>query len=217
MDTINYAIADDHQLFRKGLRLVLGDDSGLNCIGEAENGLELLALLEKEKIDVVLLDIKMPEMDGTEATKQIRAKGYDTKILILTMHDDESFIIHLMEAGANGFLLKNTDPDEVKTAIYAVSENGHYFNDRVSNVMLQTLVNKNNVKTSFKKSIDLNDKEKEVLKLICKEHTATEIADKIFLSPRTVEGIRSSLLEKIGVRNSAGLVVYALKNGIYED
>ena len=217
MDTIRYAIADDHQLFRKGLRLVLADDSALNCVGEAETGLQLLNLLEKEKVDVVLLDIKMPEMDGTEATKQIRAKGYDTKILILTMHDDESFIVHLMEAGANGFLLKNTDPDEVKTAIYAVTENGYYFNDRVSSVMLQTLVNKNNVKTSFKKSIDLNDKEKEVLKLICKEHTAAEIADKIFLSPRTVEGIRSSLLEKIGVRNSAGLVVYALKNGIFED
>ena len=216
MPTIKYAIADDHKLFRKGLRLVLSDDPNLNCVGEAENGIHLLELLEKEKVDVILLDIKMPEMDGKEALKQIKAKGYDSRIIILTMHDDDTFILHMMEAGANGFLLKDTDPEEVKKAIYSVIESGHYFNNRVSNAMLKTLINKNTLKANFKNSIELSEKEKEVLQLICQELTAAEIAEKVFLSPRTVEGIRSTLLDKIGVRNTVGLVVYAIKHGIYE-
>jgi DNA-binding NarL/FixJ family response regulator len=132
------------------------------------------------------------------------------------MHDDAQFIVRLMETGANGYLVKNTDPEEVKTAIYSVMESGYYFNAHVSNAMLKTLINKNNLKTNFKNSIELSDKEKEVLQLICQEFTAAEIAEKVFLSPRTVEGIRSTLLEKIGVRNTVGLVVYALKHGIYE-
>jgi DNA-binding NarL/FixJ family response regulator len=132
------------------------------------------------------------------------------------MHDDDTFILHMMEAGANGFLLKDTDPEEVKKAIYSVIESGHYFNNRVSNAMLKTLINKNTLKANFKNSIELSEKEKEVLQLICQELTAAEIAEKVFLSPRTVEGIRSTLLDKIGVRNTVGLVVYAIKHGIYE-
>lgn len=216
MTAIKYAIADDHKIFRKGLKLILDDDPKLTYVGEAENGVELLELLQVNKIDVVLLDLKMPEMDGIEVARQIRMRYADTKIIILTMHDNESFIIHLMEAGANGYLIKNADPEEVNTAIHAVMENGYYFNDHVSGVMLKTLMKKNDMAPSFNPSIKLTDKEREVLQLICKEHTTAEIGEKIFLSPRTVEGIRASLLEKIGVRNTAGLVLYAVKNGIYE-
>jgi DNA-binding NarL/FixJ family response regulator len=216
MKPIRYAIADDHKIFRKGLRLILDDDKELECVGEAENGLQLLALLDMAPVDVILLDLKMPEMDGIEVTKNVRFKHPTTKIVILTMHDDEHYILHLMEAGANGYLIKNADPEEVKTAIHAVQTNGYYFNDHVSNIMLKTIMNKNAIAPSFNNSIKLTDKEKEVLKLICQEHTTAEIGEKIFLSPRTVEGIRAMLLEKIGVRNTAGLVIYALKNGIYE-
>ncbi|UPT66409.1 MAG: response regulator transcription factor [Sphingobacteriales bacterium JAD_PAG50586_3] len=216
MNTITYAITDDHKIFRKGLKLILDDDKKLEFVGEAENGHELLELLKNTHIDVILLDLKMPEMDGFEVAKRIRAQNIDSKIIILTMHDDAQFIVRLMETGANGYLVKNTDPSEVKTAIYSVMESGYYFNDHVSSAMLKTLINKNNLKANFKNSIELNDKEKEVLQLICQEFTAAEIAEKVFLSPRTVEGIRSSLLEKIGVRNTVGLVVYALKHGIYE-
>lgn len=217
MKPIKYAIADDHKIFRKGLRLILDDDNELECIGEAENGKQLLALLDMAPVDVILLDLKMPEMDGIEVTKNVRFKHPTIKIVILTMHDDEHYILHLMEAGANGYLIKNADPEEVKTAIHAVQANGYYFNDHVSNIMLKTLMNKNAIAPSFNNAIKLTDKEKEVLKLICQEHTTAEIGEKIFLSPRTVEGIRAMLLEKIGVRNTAGLVIYALKNGIYQE
>lgn len=217
MPTIKYAIADDHRIFRRGLKLILEDDETLEFVGEAENGVEFLKLLEQVDIDVVLLDLKMPEMDGIEVAKHIKENYPNLKFIILTMHDNESFIIHLMELGANGYLIKNADPEEVQTAIHSVVENGYYFNDHVSSVMLKKLVKKHDVSPKFNDEIKLNDKEKEVLKLICKEHTNAEIADKIFLSPRTVEGIRATLLEKIGVRNTAGLVLYAVKNGIYEE
>ena len=143
MSTITYAITDDHKIFRTGLKLILDDDKKLEFVGEAENGYQLLELLKNNHIDVVLLDLKMPEMDGFEVAKRIRAQNTDTKIIILTMHDDAQFIVRLMETGANGYLVKNTDPEEVKTAIYSVMESGYYFNDHVSNAMLKTLINKN--------------------------------------------------------------------------
>jgi DNA-binding NarL/FixJ family response regulator len=214
MSIIKYAIADDHKIFRQGLRFALGDDHKLKLVGEAENGVMLLQLIEKQKPEVVLIDLKMPEMDGVEVTKQIRLLYPDIKILILTMFEEEHFIMHLMEIGANGYLLKNTEPEEIKKAIHAVFENDFYFNDLVSNTMLRNIVQKKNIATRFKKEIKLNDKEIEILKLICKELTAAEIAREVFLSQRRVEGIRSELLEKIGVRNTAGLVLYAVKNGL---
>jgi DNA-binding NarL/FixJ family response regulator len=214
MAIVKYIIADDHKIFRQGLRLALSDDHKLKFIAEAGNGVELMELLERQKPDVILLDLKMPEMDGFEAVKLIREKYPEIKVIILTMHDDEQFILHLMEAGANGYLVKNADPEEIKMAIHSSYESGYYFSDLVSNVMLRSLMHKNKAQPKFKAEIVLAEKEKEVLKLICEGHTATEIGKVIFLSPRTVEGIRAKLLEKIGVRNTAGLVMYAAKNGI---
>ncbi|MEZ5018386.1 MAG: response regulator transcription factor [Flavipsychrobacter sp.] len=214
MPTIKYAIADDHKIFRQGLKIALSDDTQLALAGEAGNGLELLELLKTNDIDVVLLDIKMPEMDGIATTKEIRAQYPDLKIIILTMFDEEHFILHLVQAGANGYLLKNAEPSEIKLALHAAVENGFYFNDLVSNTMLKNVVQKAQTPTIFKQVEPLNEKELNVLRLICEQHTAAEIAEKVFLSPRTVEGIRSALLDKIGVRNTAGLVMYAVKNGI---
>ena len=214
MAIIKYIIADDHKIFRQGLRYALADDHKLKLAGEAENGELLLQLVEKHKPDVVLLDLKMPVMDGIDATKKIHAAHPDTKILMLTTYDDEHFILHLLELGANGYLLKNADPDEIKRAIHAVFENGYYFNDLMSNTMLRTITNKNSFNSKLKEAIRLNERETEVLKLICEELTTVEIAEKIFLSPRTIEGLRTSLIEKTGVKNVAGLVLYAIKNGI---
>ncbi len=214
MAIIKYAIADDHKIFRQGLRFALSDDHKLKLVGEAENGIMLLQVIEKQKPEVVLIDLKMPEMDGVEVTKQIRILYPEIKILILTMFEEEHFIMHLMEIGANGYLLKNAEPEEIKKAIHAVFENDFYFNDLVSNAMLRNIVQKKNIAARFKKEVKLNEKEIEILKLICKELTTAEIAKEVFLSQRRVEGIRSELLEKIGVRNTAGLVLYAVKNGI---
>jgi len=160
------------------------------------------------------MDLKMPIMDGMEATQLIRKKYPDLKVLVVTMYDDDKFIIHLMEIGANGYLLKNAEPDEIRKAIYAVKENGYYFNDLVNKALLKKLVIKSNIKPSFNQNIELSERELEVLKLICEEKTASEIAKEIFLSHRSVEGIRQRLIEKVGVRNTAGLVLFAIKSGI---
>lgn len=214
MSIINYIIADDHKIFREGLKYAISDDPKLSLVGEAENGKVLLKLLEKIKADVVLLDIKMPEMDGIETTMCLHEKYPHIKILMLTSFDDEHFIIHLLEHGANGYLLKNAEPDEIKKAIHTVYNNDYYFNHLVSKTMLKSITKDHNGNAKLKNTVNLNERELEVLKLVCQEMTNAEIAAEIFLSPRTIEGIRKTLIEKIGVRNTAGLVLYAIKNGI---
>lgn len=216
MSKIKIVIADDYKIYRDGLKVGLSADDNMEIIGEADNGEELMKALETISPDVILMDLKMPLMDGMEATKQVRKKYPSIKVLVVTMYEDDKFIIHLMENGANGYLLKNAEPDEIRKSIYAVQENGYYFNDVVNKALLKKLVLKNNLKPSFNQNIDLTEREQEVLKMICEEKTAAEIAKEIFLSPRSVEGIRQRLIEKIGVRNTAGLVMFAVKNGIVE-
>lgn len=216
MSKIKIAIADDYKIYRDGLRVGLSADENMEIIGEADNGEDLMKLLQSISPDVILMDLKMPLMDGLEATKLIRKQYPSIKVLVITMYEDDKFIIHLMENGANGYLLKNTEPDEIRKSIYAVHENGYYFNDVVNKALLKKLVLKNNLKPSFNQNIDLTEREQEVLKMICEEKTAAEIAKEIFLSPRSVEGIRQRLIEKIGVRNTAGLVMFAVKNSIVD-
>ena len=216
MSTIKIAIADDYKIFREGLKVGLSADENLEVIMEADNGEDLLKALETTTPDVIIMDLKMPIMDGMEATIAVRKKYPGIKVLVVTMYDDDKFIIHLMENGANGYLLKNTEPDEIRKSIYAVHENGYYFNDVVNKALLKKLVLKNNLKPSFNQNVELTEREMEVLKLICEEKTAAEIAKQIFLSPRSVEGIRQRLIEKIGVRNTAGLVMFAVKNSMVD-
>jgi len=213
MPTISYVIADDHKIFRQGLKVALTVDRNLKCTGEAAHGKELLDLLKTKKADVVLLDLKMPEMDGLDTLKRIKTDHPLLKVIVLTMFDDEHFVLHMMEAGANGYLLKNTEPDEIMDAIHSVIDNEYYFNDLVNNTLIRKLVAGKRA-PRFKPDVVLSEKEIEILQLICQEYTAAEIGKKIFLSPRTVEGMRSAMLEKVGVRNTAGLVMYAVKNGI---
>ena len=214
MKKIKIAIADDYKIFREGLKVSLGQDDKMQVIFEAENGEELITTMETKKPDIIIMDLKMPIMDGMEATQIIRKKYSDVKVLVVSMYEDDKFIIHLMEIGANGYLLKNAEPDEIRKAIYAVSENGYYFNDLVNKALLKKLVLKNNFKPSFNENVELTERELQVLKLICAEKTAAEIGKEIFLSPRSVEGIRQRLIEKIGVRNTAGIVMFAVKNGL---
>ncbi|HVX00383.1 MAG TPA: response regulator transcription factor [Candidatus Babeliaceae bacterium] len=217
MPLISYIIAEDHKIFRKGLRDVLNTDHKLKRAGEAGTGVELMQLLTHVKADVVLLDLNMPEMDGIEAAIQIRRLYPEIKLIVITMYDDEDVIMKMLDIGVNGYLTKKADADEIISAVHAVYEKEHYFNDTVSTAMLKNLVHKNKLRQNAKQNVVLNDKEKEILQLICHEHTNAEIAEKVYLSTRTVEGIRSSMIEKIGVRNTAGLVIYALKNGVYKD
>ena len=208
------AIADDYKIFREGLKKCIASDKALEVILEAENGEDLIAGFDKKLPDVVIMDLKMPIMDGMETTRIIRKKFPDVKILVVTMYSEDKFIIHLMEIGANGYLLKNAEPDEIRRSIYAVYENGYYFNDIINTALLKKIVIKNNIKPSFNQNIDFSERELDVLKLIGEEKTAVEIAKKTFLSSGSVEDIRQRLIEKIGVRNTAGLVMFAIKNGI---
>lgn len=214
MKHIKIAIADDYTIFRDGLKVGLAIDDNLEVILEAGDGEDLVKGLETHKPDVIIMDLKMPVMDGMEATKLIKKKYPDIKIVVVTMYDDEKFVIHLMEIGASGYLLKNADADEIRKAVYSVYETGYYFNNVVSNALLKKLVIKGNIKPSFKEGVELTEREQDVLKLICAEKTAVEMGQQLFLSPRSVEGIRQRLIDKVGVRNTAGLVMFAVKNGI---
>ncbi|MGH2643888.1 MAG: response regulator transcription factor [Chitinophagaceae bacterium] len=214
MKPIQYMIADDHKIFRKGVIFSLSDYPDLELVGEAENGKQIIELLTGLEPDVILMDLKMPEMDGIEATQYIHQHYPLIRVLILSMYDDEKFIVHLMENGAAGYLLKNSEPDEIKNAISGAVMNGYYFTDLVNRAMLKKIVTHKQFKPTFKDEIQLTEREMEVLHLICEEHTAPEIAKMVYLSPRTVEGIRGKLIEKIGVKNTAGLVMYAVRNGL---
>jgi len=154
MSKIRIAIADDYKIFREGLKVGLSSDENLEVIMEADNGEDLLTALETTSPDVIIMDLKMPIMDGMEATKAVRKKYPSIKVLVVTMYDDDKFIIHLMENGANGYLLKNTEPDEIRKSIYAVHENGYYFNDVVNKALLKKLVLKNNLKPSFNQNVN---------------------------------------------------------------
>jgi DNA-binding NarL/FixJ family response regulator len=204
-------IADDHKLFRKGIMSLLEDFDFVGKVYEAENGVELLDLLKetRPRPDVVLLDIQMPVMDGIEAHKQIRRKYPQQKVLIITMEADEQIMLHLISEGVNGYLMKNADPEELEEALKLVLKNDFYFPKEISQVLLKSVKQR---QSRLKELPEFTDRELEVLNLICKEYTALEIAEKLDISSRTVEGFRRKLLEKTNSKNSAGLVVYAIKN-----
>lgn len=210
------AVVDDHALFRKGIVSMLQDISGTDIVFEAGNGQELLDQLSEHTVDLVLLDLQMPVMDGLTAIPLVRQQSPDTKIVIISMHQEDQFISHVMELGANGYLLKDAEFEELEIALSSVQESGFYFNENVSKALLSRLVQKKQLQPSFSTEEVLGEREKEVLELICKELTTAEIADQIHLSPRTVEGYRNKLLEKTKARNTAGLVVYAAKQGWLE-
>ena len=216
MDLIKVGIADDHKIFRKGIILSLRQYTNISFILEADNGEELIQKLPLDMPDVVLLDLRMPGKDGIETTKEISKKYPDVKILIVTMYEDERFVSHLMENGANGYLLKNAEPSEIKKAIVEVVVRGYYLNNFVNRVLLKKSITRNKTIPSLNSEIVLSDKEKEVIQLLCREYTAAEIATKMEISARTVESIKDRLMERFGTKNTAGLVFFAVKNDLID-
>jgi len=213
---IDIVITDDHKLFRKGIAALLEDLEMVNKIYEAGNGEELLRLLKETKPlpDLILLDLNMPEMDGFEATKKLKKQFPEVKIIILTMEDDEQFILHLVNEGVNGYLNKSSDTDEVELAIEKVMKMDFYFPDEISKLIFSNL--KKFGKSKIKKKIEFSNQEKRVLELLCHEKTTTEIAEEMELGKRTIESYRKNMLEKTGARNMAGLIIYAMKNKVVE-
>ena len=216
MSTIRVAIADDHKIFRKGVTLSLRPYTNIKFVLEAENGEDLLNGLAEAQPDVVLMDLRMPGKDGIEATKTISKQFPGIKVLVLSMYEDERFVFHMMENGANGYLLKNSEPQEIRRAIMDVFEKGYYLNNFVNRILLKRSHARQKVVPSLNSEITLNDKERDVLRFICMEFTAQEIAQKMEISARTVEAIKDRLMERFGSRNTAGLVFFAVKNNLVD-
>ncbi|MFM7710564.1 MAG: response regulator [Ferruginibacter sp.] len=213
---INVAIADDHQLFRKGVVLSMRSYVNIKFVMEASNGEELLQKIPEHMPDVILCDLKMPMKDGIDVTKTITKTYPGIRVIILTMYEDDRFVGHLMDCGAAGYLLKSTDPAEIRKAIMDVTRHGFYLSPFVNRILLKKNYAKQKFNPTLTSEIVLSDREKEVLTLVCMEHTAGEIASKMGISARTVESIKDRLMERFGVKNSVGLVFYAMKNNLIE-
>jgi DNA-binding NarL/FixJ family response regulator len=213
---IKVIIADDHVLFRQGVKTALSVKKDVELIAEADNGMQLLNLLKHMEPDVILLDIQMPIMDGITALPEIRKLYPQVKVIILSMHNDHSMISKLMEIGANSYLTKNSDSENIYNAIKTCYEQEFYFNELTNKALLSGLRTRRTEAASGHPEAVLTEKETTILKMMCEEKTTKEIADLVEISPRTVEAIRDKLKTKTGARSMAGLVMYAVKNGIIE-
>lgn len=214
---IRIILADDHEIFRDGFKAMIRKQPSVELIGEAGNGEELVEITRRLRPDVVVTDIKMPKMDGLQAAKILSKEFPGMGIVALSMIDEENLIIDMLEAGAKGYLLKNAHKNEIIEAIKAVNDDHIYYCNGTS-AKLSRMIAKSD-KIPFNKKVskpELSEKEIEVILLICQEKTNKEIADELNLSIRTIEGYRDRIFEKIGARNSAGVVVYAIKNKIYD-
>lgn len=216
---VKIVLADDELLFRKGIAFLLEREPNFKIIFEASNGSELVDYLENNTDnlpDLILIDLKMPLLNGVEATKKIHGKFPDIKIIALTSYETKSFVLNMIQEGASSYLVKNTSPKEMVKTINEVIAKGFYYNDMVMEIIYEGISSGNKkVKCNIEEDY-LTSREKEVLKLICMQHNTNEIAEKLFISPRTVDGHRNNLLLKTEARNIAGLVVYAIQNKIVD-
>jgi len=212
-EPIRVIIADDHVLFRSGVRAALSVKKDVELVAEADNGMQLLNLLKHTEADVVLLDIQMPIMDGIATLPEIRKLYPQIKVIILSMHNDHSMISKLMEIGANSYLTKNSDSETIYNAIKTCYEQEFFFNELTNKALLTGLRTKR-MDPNGGQEVSLTEKELTILKMMCEEKTTKEIADLVEISPRTVEAIRDKLKTKTGAKSMAGLVMYAVKNGI---
>lgn len=208
-------LVDDHSLFRNGLRGLLERNEGFRVVGEASSGEEFLSLLEQESFaaDIVFMDFSMPGLDGAQTTERALARRPDLRIITLSMFGEESYYSRMVEAGARGFLLKDSDIGDVLEAIAAVMGGGSYFSSR----LLSSLTGRMHAREHDELADDqLSSREREILVAVCRGLSNQEIADELFISKRTVDKHRANILEKTGCKNTASLVVYAIRNGIVD-
>ena len=211
---INVALVDDHALLRSGLASVIGSFGDYKVVFEADNGKHFLEQLKTNpEPEIVLLDITMPEMDGFETAQWIKEHRPHIKVLVLSMMDNDASIIRMLKHGAKGYILKDSRPDILKSALYDVMNKGFYLNELVTGKLVH-FINQSEKDNKEVYAVSLNDKEIEFLKLCCTEKSYKEIADSMDVSPRTVEMHRSNLFEKLGTTSRVGLVLYAIRNGL---
>ncbi|MGZ9735694.1 response regulator transcription factor [Flavobacterium sp. GNP002] len=212
--TIQIILVDDEILFRKGISFLLDREPNIEIVFEASNGDELISFLQNNKNshpDIIIMDLKMPIINGVEATKIIRKEFPEIKIIALTSYDSKTFVANMIDVGAVSYLIKNTTPQELLTTINEVASKGFYYTDYVMKIIQADVLTNKKTKSNFDNNF-LSPREIEVLKLICNQKSTLEIAELLFISPRTVEGHRNNLLLKTESRNIAGLVVYAVQN-----
>jgi len=213
---IKIAIADDHAIFREGFKLLLKNQNELELVGEADDGRELLQIVDLHQPDVVIIDIKMPVMDGVETCKQLIKKYPDINVIALSMFNDDNLIIDMLEAGARGYLLKNTNRDELLLATKTVFEGNSYYCLATSAKLTKMIAESRYNPYRNQPAKKFTAREIDVIRLICEQQTNKEIAIKLGLSIRTVETHREKILEKTGAKNMIGVAVYAIKQGIFE-
>ncbi len=212
MRKCNIFLVDDHSLFRGGLKILLERNEGLKVVGEAGSGEEFLEMLPAVEADVVFMDFSMPGMDGAEATEKALERCPDLKIVTLSMFGEESYYSRMVEAGARGFLLKDSDIADLLEAVDTVMDGGSYFSPQLLASLSGSIRSRDDVPADDQ----LSEREREILVAVCRGLSNQEIADELFISKRTVDKHRANILEKTGCKNTASLVVYAIKNGIVE-
>jgi len=213
---IKVAIADDHKIFRDGIKMALSGKEYLKIIWEAEDGKDLIHKMKIKLPDVLLMDIRMPEMDGINAISLLRKEYEEVRIIVLTMYDDQEMISKMMEMGANAYLTKTTDPEEIYNAILTCMNDDFYFNDLLNKAVLMKLQQKKTTRQFYPNPIKFNEKEISILKLIAQDKTTEEISREVFLSPRTIETIRQNMKTKVGAKTIAGLVMYGMRNKLID-
>lgn len=217
MNTTYVALVDDQQLFRQGIGMLISNTPGMSLCFEADNGQNCLDQLKemKQLPDIALVDMEMPVMDGMELVTILQQQYPDIKIIMLSVHSNERMIARMIQLGASGYLIKNCDKEELIKAIQATHTSGFYINGQALKAMQAHSGKTASIKSLNGILIELSAREKEVLEMICREFTTAEIADKLFISTRTVEGHRNNLLIKTGCRNTAGLVLFAVKHHLH--
>ncbi len=213
MKRIRILLADDHALIRTGIRNLLSGNKDFEIVGEAADGEEALTLTGKLSPEVLIIDISMPKLSGLEATKQIKEQFPGTGILVLTMHENPEYIYQIFKSGASGYLLKNSGKDELVEAIYAVSKGKKYFGPHVSELMISEYMKKADAREERTGDTPLTKREREILELIGQGKNNQQIADVLFISPRTVDTHRTNIMQKLNIHDAANLVRYALEHG----
>lgn len=218
MDKIKIALVDDEELFRKGILFLLQREENIDIIFEASNGQDLIEFMINSQIfpDIILMDLKMPLLNGVEATKIINKNFPNSKVIALTSYNTKSFIANMIDVGASSYLIKSASPQEMIDTINEVAKKGFYYNEKVLQVIQDdVLIKGKNARSMFDEDF-LTNREKEVLQCICNQLSTIEIAEKLCLSVRTVEGHRNNIILKTQVKNIAGLVVFAIQNKIIQ-
>ena len=214
MKRINLLIADDHTMFLQGIASLLEQEPEINIVGKANNGIEALNIISTEEaIDLIILDISMPEMDGIELSKILKKEYPEIKILVVSTHSNVNIISRLIRIGVNGYLLKNAEKSELLEAIYSIIEGNNYFSEETEE---KYLANQFKIEKQVSTLTELSSREKEILILIAHEYNTAEIAEKTFISLNTVNTHRRNLLSKLNAKNTAGLVKYAVENGLVD-